>query len=455
MDFDDWESDLVSRIDRGLKYGISRGADSLELYITNSHSLDVKINAGMINATQGGNIGIACRCLIGKRLGFASSSGISDTAVNFAIESALKISQTLTKEDDRWKNFVQTPEKGKDGIIDNSVLETSNEEIVKGANLIYKEAKEYDPRMVSLEGMIKVGYGVFAVGNTEGLAKVSRSTSGVILLEFIASEKNKNKVGLNVSLGRGVPNFEGIGASGAAKAIQLLDSKPLNQTGQMNIVFDNLAASQMIYAGLFNSVNGQSVVEGRSHFADRINNKIGVPFLTIYDDGQIPEDPNMFAIDDEGFPRKTTLLIENGVLKSFIFDQYYSQIYSIKSTGNCKREGSQSYESLPSILPTTISVVPGTKTLDGIISEVENGIYVFDEIMGVMNSDLISGDFSIVAPNCYKIEKGEITTPIEPITIAGNLYKAFNQIIAIGNETELTYSGKVPSIAFEGFTISG
>ena len=75
--------------------------------------------------------------------------------------------------------------------------------------------------------------------------------------------------------------------------------------------------------------------------------------------------------------------------------------------------------------------------------------------MGMGHSNLVSGDFSIVAPSCYLVEKGEITTPIDAVTIAGNLYKAFNQIASLGNETDLTFFGKVPSIAFDGFTVSG
>lgn len=97
LDFEDWESDLLARVDRGLKFGKSLGIDALELYITNSHSLDVKIKSGMIYATQGGNTGIGCRCLTGKKIGFASASGINDSSVNFAIDSALKVSKVLPK----------------------------------------------------------------------------------------------------------------------------------------------------------------------------------------------------------------------------------------------------------------------------------------------------------------------------------------------------------------------
>lgn len=455
LDFDDWESDLLSRIENGLKFGKSLGIDALELYITNSRSLNVNLKGGMLDATQGGNIGIGCRCLTGKKIGFASASGITESAMNFAIESALKVSKVLPKEDERWSNFVQTSEKGKNGIIDTSVLEIKSEEIVNGANLIFKEARDYDSRVLSIEGMISVGYSAFAVGNTEGLVKSSRTTFGNIEVFVIASENTKSKTGVSFTRGRGAPKFEGVGISGADKAVKLLDSKSLEKTAQMNVIFNNLAAAEFMYAGLRNSINGQSVIEGRSFFAEKIGEPVGVSSLTIFDDGQMSGDPNMAAIDDEGFPRKTTQIIDKGVLKNFIFDQYYSNIYSASSTGNAKRQGPQSYESLPKISLNTIYVVQGNKNIDELAYEINNGILVEDNLLGMHASDIVSGDFSVVAPNCYKIEKGEIKNPLEPVSVAGNLYKAFNHIIALGNETELTPHGKIPSIAFSGFTISG
>ncbi|MFX1430316.1 MAG: TldD/PmbA family protein [Promethearchaeota archaeon] len=423
--------------------------------MTKSHSLNVNLKNGMIDATQGGNIGIGCRCLTGKKIGFASASGITDSAMNFAIESALKVSKALSKEDERWSNFVQTPEAGKNGMIDGTVLEIKSEEIVNGANLIFKEVKNHDSRVLSVEGMISVGYGAFAVGNTEGIAKSSRTTFGNIQISVVASENSKTKTGEIFIRGRGVPRFEGIGINGANKALKLLNSKPLEKTARMNVIFNNLAAAALINAGLSNSVNGQSVVEGRSVFAEKIGEKVGVPSLTIYDDGQMLGDPNMVAIDDEGYPRKTTKIIVQGILKNFIFDQYYSNILSTLNTGNAKRQGSQSYESLPKISLNTISIIPGNRNIDELASEVGNGIFIEDNLLGMHTADKVSGDFSFVAPNCYKVENGEITTPLEPISVAGNLYKAFNQIIRIGNERELTPYGKIPSVAFKEFTISG
>ncbi len=455
LDFVDWKSDLLARVDRGLKIGTNLGATSLELYISRTHSLNIAMKSGMIDATQGGVIGVGCRALIGKKIGFASASGITDSTVNFVIQSAIDVAKTLPEEDARWDSFVQTPETGKEGIIDTTVLEITPEEVVNAANNVYREAKAYDARVKSVDGEVYVSYGAFAIGNTEGVVKASSTTEGFGYAYTTVGENDKSKTGFDYVMGRGVPEMEGIGTSSAEKAIKLLESVPINHTGELNVVFNNLAAGMVIQTALSSSINGKSIVEGRSAFRDRVGDQVGVPYLTIYDDGQIPEDPAMHKIDHEGFPRRTTPIIEQGVLKNFIFDQYYSKIFETESTGNASRGTPQSYESLPTVSPTTISVVPGSKNLDELAAEIENGLLASDFLMGVGHANLISGDFSIVAPSCHKIKNGEITHPIDPVTIAGNFYQAFAQICALGNETELTFFGKIPSIAFEGFTVSG
>ncbi|MHA2254035.1 MAG: TldD/PmbA family protein, partial [Candidatus Kariarchaeaceae archaeon] len=322
VEFDDLKTDLKARVDRGLKYGQSKGVDGLEIYIINTKSLSISLEEGMISATHGGQVGVGVRSVMGKKVGFASASGITDDSVNFAIESAFSLSKSLSDEDDRWKNFVTNDNSGKEGLIEDSVLEYTSEDAVKGANSIFKEARAFDQRIVSVTGNVNIGYGGFAIGNTEGLIKASRSTYGFGFANISVKAGDKTKEGFDFIMGRGVPNFEGVGTNGAKKAVKLLDSKPLGKTGEMNVLFDNISAGQAITTGLGNSINGMSVVEGRSAFADKIGDEVGVKSLNIFDDAQIKEDPGMAAVDAEGFPRSTTQIIKDGVLMSFIFDNY-------------------------------------------------------------------------------------------------------------------------------------
>jgi len=454
IDFEDWKSELLAKIDTGLKYGSSLGADGVEIYLSKMNSLHINNNSGLIDAKQGGSIGVGCRCLSSRKIGFASASGISDSKIKFAVKTALDVSK-VSQIDSRWRSFVQNSETGKEGIIDTSILELSPEEVTKNTLAIYDEAKKFDSRMGAVMIDTDVSYGVIAVGNTEGIAKASATTSYEIETETTAVDKGKTKSSFGIKYGRKMPHLEGEGTSIATKAIKLLNSKPLNHTGQMNVVLNNFATGMLLQTALSNSINGRSVVEGRSSFADNLKKQVGVPFLNIYDDGQLLEDPKTHSIDGEGFPSQRTPIIENGVLQNFIFNNYYSNIFGSENTGNAIRRGNQSYESLPQIALNPFSVDPGSKDLNGLVAEIENGILINDYMMGLHTANPISGEFSVVAPFVYKIEHGEITTPLDSITVAGNLYEIFNQIIAVGNETDLTYGGKIPSMAFEGFSISG
>ncbi|MEJ2252231.1 MAG: TldD/PmbA family protein, partial [Candidatus Lokiarchaeota archaeon] len=349
LDFEDWESDLCSRAERGVKFGKSLGADALEVYITNSYSLNIKVKGKIIDGSQGGNIGVGCRCINEGKVGFSSASGIDESAVNYAIKSAFKVSKSLPNKDKNWQNFVNNKNKGKEGKIESSVFEIESDELLRNTSKIFKDAKNYDGRITSIEGMVSIGYGAFAISNTEDIVKSSKSTFGSTEFFLIATENNKTKTAVSTKIGRSVPDLKDIGIKTAKKSIELLKAKHLSRTEKLPVIFDNKTSSSLISTALVNSINGQSVVEKRTKFADQLEAKVGVSMLNISDDGQLFDDPNMVAIDDEGFPRSSTKIIENGILKNFIFDNYYSNIYDIKNTGNANRRGPQTYESIPSI----------------------------------------------------------------------------------------------------------
>jgi len=272
-EFDIMKDDLLSRIERGLKHGVAEGAKSLDLYLIKYNELSISMDAGIITAQRGGTIGVGCRCVLDKKIGFASSSGITESAVDFAIESAITGAK-INQVDDRWESFIQNPKSGKEGIIDTSVLDLSSEEAVLGAETIFKEARGFDPRITSVSGGVYVGYGAFAVGNTDGIAKASATTGTFGQSYITAVENGKTKTGFDYIMDRGVPSFDGIGTKGAEKAIKLLKATPLGKSEQTKFVFDPIAAGQFIKTALSNSVNGKSVVEGRSSFADRIGDQV-------------------------------------------------------------------------------------------------------------------------------------------------------------------------------------
>ena len=159
--------------------------------------------------------------------------------------------------------------------------------------------------------------------------------------------------------------------------------------------------------------------------------------------------------DAEGLPRQRTSLVEDGILKHFLFDSYYARIFGAESTANADRAG-QGYTSTPTIGVSTFVIPEGPTNLEKAISEISEGIYMQDYVMGLGHSDAISGDFSAVAPQSFLIKDGEIAGALDAVTIAGNFYKGLNDIRNICDDAILTpWSIKIPTIVFDGFTISG
>ncbi|MHA1555657.1 MAG: TldD/PmbA family protein [Candidatus Heimdallarchaeota archaeon] len=453
MKFDTLKDDLLAHADTGLKYAKSQGAEQAEIYVNSMHNININNQSGMIEAKDGLNEGIGVRVAIGKRLGFAAMSGLTDDALKHAVSEALSVAKSVKQENEGFESFISKGKVGKDGLLDSKIVDMSTEEIVQSANAIYQEAKDFDKRVISPSAQVQSFYGGHAVVNSEGVSGASQATVFVIVTFTTAAEGAKRKSAFDFKVTREVPEFENIGADAAEKAVKLLDSKPMGHKGVIPTLWNPNVMSGFWQMSLAQSINGRQVVEKNSYFMDKLGDKVGIDKLSITDDGQLPEGLNTTAIDHEGAARQTTPIIEDGVLRSFLYDSYYGRLGKVKSTGNADR--GQGYESTPNISSSTVVINPGTKSFDKMVSGIDKGVYVMDSVMGMGHSNLISGDFSVVATSAYLIEKGEISHPLEPITIAGNLYKSFKDIQTIGSDSKLLQAVKTPSILFDGFTVVG
>lgn len=453
MKFDTLNDDLLALADTGLKYAKSQGAEQAEIYVSSFHNININNQSGMIEAKDGLNEGVGVRIAMGKRLGFAAMSGLTEEALKHAVSEAMSVAKSVKQENEGFESFVSKGKAGKDGLLDSKIVDMSTEEIVQKTNLIFQEAKDFDKRVISPSAQVQSFYGGHAVANSEGVAGASKLTVFVIVTFTTAAEGEKRKTAFDFKVTRNVPEFENIGANAAEKAIKLLASKPMEHTGVLPTLWNQNAMSNFWQVSLAQSVNGRQVVEKNSYFMDKLGDKVGIDKLLITDDGQLPEGLNTTSIDHEGTPRQTTPIIEDGVLRSFLYDSYYGRLGKVQSTGNADR--GQGYESTPNISSSTVVINPGTKSFDKMVSSIDKGVYIMDSVMGMGHSNLISGDFSVVATSAYLIEKGEISHPLEPINVAGNLYKSFKDIQVIGSDSKLLQSIKTPSILFDGFTVVG
>lgn len=187
------------------------------------------------------------------------------------------------------------------------------------------------------------------------------------------------------------------------------------ETKDMDIVLDYHAAAGLL--GTFvSAVNADNVQRGRSMLADKMEQKVLSSNISIFDDGTLESGLNSSRCDGEGTASEKTTLVENGVLKGFIYDLYTANKGQTKSTGNGSRS---SFTETPSVGVSNI-VVDFNNERD--LSELKDAILVTD-VLGAHTANPISGDFSVEANNAFIIKDGEITAPVKKAMLSGNIFE--------------------------------
>jgi PmbA protein len=198
-------------------------------------------------------------------------------------------------------------------------------------------------------------------------------------------------------------------------------------------------------------VKADNVQRNQSPFQGKIGETVASENVTIHDDGLLSGGLRTLAFDGEGTPQQKTPLIEKGVLRNFLYDNYAAKKEGKESTGNASRAG---YLSTPSIEATNFHITPGNKTPDQLLSEVDNGLIIY-YLQGAHSSNPISGDFSIVATPAWKISKGEIKHATRGVMLAGNIFQVLKNVTATANNQRQIGQLIAPWILVENVKVIG
>jgi len=198
-------------------------------------------------------------------------------------------------------------------------------------------------------------------------------------------------------------------------------------------------------------LSADRVQKGKSLFAEKIGTKVASEIFTLIDDGKLIGGLSTSPVDGEGIPRQTTPLIEDGVLKNYLFDSYTAKKGKVKSTGNRERSG---YQSSGGIGSSNLYIKKGKAKHDEIISGIDKGFYLKDAIGLHAGIDSTSGDFSIPVAG-FMVEKGEVTFPIRGITIGGNLFDFLKSVDKVANDLTWFQSVGCPTFSVSSISIGG
>jgi PmbA protein len=239
---------------------------------------------------------------------------------------------------------------------------------------------------------------------------------------------------------------ERVGQIAAQRTVRRLGARKV-KTAHVPVVLDPLVSASIL-EHIFEGVNGDSVYRGASFLAGKLGQKIAGENVTVIDDGTMPGGFGTAPFDGEGIPTRRKLVIENGVLKSYLLNTYTAKKLGLETTANAAR----GLAGTPGIGPGNYFLQPGNKTAKELIAEVKEGLYV-TEFLG-HGANLVTGDYSRGASGLW-ISGGELAYPVEEITVAGNLKDMFFHISEIANDLEFRGSVAAPTIRIDGLTVGG
>jgi PmbA protein len=220
--------------------------------------------------------------------------------------------------------------------------------------------------------------------------------------------------------------------------------------GRMPVLFSP-AGSLALALPLTQGLNGKEVYKGTSPVTGRIGEKLFDEKIGLCDDGTLDGKFASSAYDDEGVPRRRNMLIEQGVLKSFIYDLKTAAQSGVASSGNAAR----SLFNPPEPSFSNLVIQPGETPLKNILAGMDEGIIV-EDLLGLGQGNILSGAFSNPLALAFKVEKGEIVGRVKDLSIAGNVYDLLKDVAAVSQESQWVFGTfQAPYILIPEMNVAG
>lgn len=448
------KNEMLHHAEVAVSKSLKKGAQEAEAYVYEGQATNVGIDLGQISKSNRIiDRGIGIRVAVEKAIGFAYTNIIEDVnATEDVISRALNAAKA-SKPDPNWKGL---PEKRPYSIAektyDNRLLELHAENLVEIAAQMLDAASSVNKRVFPIQGGAGAAYLSSAIANSNGIAIFDRGTMMECSLAAVAKEGNTvTPVCFEFSAER-TYNVDPawVGRETGRLATSALKTKRI-ETKTTKIIFTQFALQELFYYTLINAVKADNIQRNQSTFKDKIGEKVAAENITINDDGLIPGGLRTSTFDGEGVPHQKTTLIEKGILRNFLYDNYTAKKEDRQSTGNASRAG---YLSTPEIEATNFHIMPGTVAADQIISEMDDGLIIY-YLQGAHSSNPVSGEFSVVATPAWEIRKGEIGHSTRGVMLAGNIFELLKNVNTVASNERKMGQLVSPWILVENIRVIG
>ncbi len=443
---------MISReiCQRVLQKALSTGADYAEIFGENTVNHSISMIANKVDSIKDTVIaGAAVRVYKGLRSVMSSTVDTSEAGLLRCAEAAAEaLGQGSAQIDIVLKERLFGdihPVK----IVPSSCSNAQKVAILKEG---YFAAKEYDESIVQVSGsLLDVDHNIL-IANTEGTYAQDRQIRTRIAISAVADKGTGTQTGffgpgrrMGLEMFDSVIDPREVGVVAAKQAVTMAGAGYC-PAGVMPVAIDNGFGGVIFHEACGHSLEASSVAYGQSQFAGKLGERIANEKVTAIDDGTIPNAWGSINIDDEGTPAQKNVLIENGVLKSYMIDKFNGRRMGLPSTGNSRR---QSYAYTPTSRMTNTYIAAGSDKNEDIIASMEYGLYAAS--MGGGSVNPVTGEFNFSVNEGYMVRNGKICEPVRGASLVGKGSEIIQNIDMVGTDLDMgqgmcgSSSGSVPT----------
>jgi len=418
---------------RALERALARGGEFAEVFCEERATLTIGLEETRVERVRTGRErGAGLRVVSGEVTHFAHVDGLAEEDLLAAAEAASSALADGRTEPVPVPAAAAAPGQAIE-IPPAEVDDASKAELLRGLD---QHARERGSAVSAVIGSYGEERRRVAVANSEGTHATDDRTRVRLGAQAVARRNGEAETG-HETLG-GHRGFElvaeqaaGVGERAADRALTMLDAGPA-PAGTMPVVVGGGFGGVLFHEMTGHGLEADHVQKGASVYEGRIGESVAEPLLTAYDDGRLPNEWGTEGIDDEGTPMQRTAVIEEGQLRSFLYDLLRARKDGVSSTGNGRRE---SFRHLPIPRMTNTYIAPGDADPEAMISEVKRGFYAVAFAGGQVEP--ATGDFVFGVSEGYLIEDGRPTRPCKGATLIGNGLEALRAIDAVGSDFEM------------------
>ena len=426
-------------IQRTIAKGLSRGGDFCDVFLQHQINHWVGMEDGEINrAYTTVDLGAGIRVLKGDSTGFAyceeltekSLMAASDTASVVADSSPMTRPKSLAAV--KVKNYYTIDVPWSDVGVDKKlpIIERTN-----------KQIRDRDQRIVKVTIYMSDETSHILVANSQGLLVEDTQPMALLTASCVAMQNGKVEVGYQSASARDTLRFfseetiDRVAREAADYTTMLFDAVP-PPVGELPIVMSPGTPAILLHEAIGHGMEADFNRKGISIYADRIGKRIAPDDVTIIDDGTNEHMRGSINIDDEGTPGQRTVLVENGILRSYMHDYISSKHYNLDSTGSGRR---QSFRFPPVPRMRNTYMLNGPYNPEEIIASVDKGLYA--EMFSNGQVAIGAGDFTFFLKHGRLIEKGKLTHVVKDANLTGSGPKVLEHVDMVGNDMVLFSGG--------------